>query len=100
MTNYRLLTDVGVLKLDLCSDNDAVLTEVSLRGFGHYGYGISAELMKDRKHVWTVKDGERILCLPRQYRPSASAVVRSTVAIGCRWGQVLVMQFSANGPEP
>ncbi|KAH7010990.1 hypothetical protein EDB80DRAFT_571585, partial [Ilyonectria destructans] len=52
------------------------------------GYGISTD------GIWVVKNGEGQLWLPLEYRASESAVVGSTVAIGCRSGHVLVMQFS------
>ncbi|KAH7113127.1 WD40-repeat-containing domain protein, partial [Dactylonectria estremocensis] len=87
MTNSRLSTDIGVLNLDLSSANAAQLTEASLLDCSHYGYGVSTDGM------WIVKDGKRLIWLPPEYRVSESAVAGSTVAIGCRSGRVLVMQF-------
>ncbi|PNP52713.1 hypothetical protein FNYG_15804 [Fusarium nygamai] len=87
MTNSRLSTDIGVLNLNL-PPVETRLTQASLQDVSHCGYGISAD------GVWIVKDGEGQLWLPLEYRASESAVVGSTVAIGCRSGYVLVIKFS------
>ncbi|RKK65515.1 Vegetative incompatibility protein HET-E-1 [Fusarium oxysporum] len=86
MTNSCLSTDIGVLNLDLPSVKSQ-LTQPSLRDVSYSGYGISTD------GVWVVKDEDVKLWLPLEYRASESAVVGSTVAIGCRSGCVLVMQF-------
>ncbi|KAJ0136746.1 INO80 complex subunit 4 [Fusarium oxysporum f. sp. albedinis] len=87
MTNSCLSTDIGVLNLDLPSVKRQV-TQPSLRDVSYSGYGISTD------GVWVVKDEDVKLWLPLEYQASESAVVGSTVAIGCRSGCVLVMQFS------
>lgn len=91
MTNTRLFTDIGLLNLDLPAlppaiDNQS--TDATLRGVRHSGWGISSD------GIWIVKDGKNMLWLPLEYRVEESAVVGSTVAIGCRSGRVLVMKFS------
>ncbi|KAH6959986.1 hypothetical protein BKA56DRAFT_500329, partial [Ilyonectria sp. MPI-CAGE-AT-0026] len=93
MTNSCLSTDTGVLNLGLPSGIDTQLTEASFRDVSHCGYGVSTD------SIWIVKDGQSMLWLPPEYRASSSAVAGSTVAIGCRSGRVLVMQFSANEPD-
>ncbi|WAO93446.1 Vegetative incompatibility protein HET-E-1 [Fusarium falciforme] len=90
MTN-SLSTDIGLLNLDLPAlppaiDNQS--PDVPLPGVRHSGWGISTD------GVWVVKDGKGMLWLPPEYRVMESAVVGSTVAIGCRSGRVLVMKFS------
>ncbi|KAH6883569.1 WD40-repeat-containing domain protein, partial [Thelonectria olida] len=88
ITNSRVSTDLGVQNLDLPSVIDTLLSEASLRDVSRYGYGISAD------GLWIEKDKKGLLWLPPDYRPLSSAVAGSTVAIGCRSGRVLVMQFS------
>ncbi|KAG4273322.1 hypothetical protein FPRO04_14559 [Fusarium proliferatum] len=89
-TNHCLFTEMGRLKLDLpvlplATDSQ---TKPVSRGTSHSGYGISTD------DIWIVKDRKRMLWLPPEYRKQASAVVKSTVAIGCHSGRVLVMKFS------
>ncbi|KAK7219802.1 hypothetical protein V2G26_007805 [Clonostachys chloroleuca] len=90
-TNSLLSTDIGLLNLDLpvlppAIDNGS--TDATLQSVRHCGWGISTD------SVWITKDGKGMLWLPPQYRVMKSAVVGSTVAIGCRSGRVLVMKFS------
>ncbi|WKT54165.1 hypothetical protein QSH57_004749 [Fusarium oxysporum f. sp. vasinfectum] len=88
-TNALLSTDIGLLNLDhLAPAIDDQSTELTLRGVRHSGWGISTD------GVWIVKDGKEMLWLPPDYRGAKAAIVRSTVAIGCRSGRVLVMKFS------
>ncbi|KAF9767892.1 hypothetical protein IL306_014878 [Fusarium sp. DS 682] len=91
ITNSLLSTDIGLLNLDLPAlppTTDTRLTDATFRGVRHSGWGISTD------GVWIVRDGKRMLWLPPEYRLMESAVVESTVAIGCRSGRVLVMKFS------
>ncbi|KAH7189691.1 uncharacterized protein B0J16DRAFT_397650 [Fusarium flagelliforme] len=88
-TNTLLSTDIGLLNLDhLAPAIDDQSTELTLRGVRYSGWGISTD------GVWIVKDGKEMLWLPPDYRGDKAAIVRSTVAIGCRSGRVLVMKFS------
>jgi WD40 repeat protein len=91
MTNSLLSTDIGLLNLDLpvlppAIDNGSA--DATLQSVRHSGWGISTD------SVSVVKDGKGMLWLPPEYRVMESAVVGSTVAIGCRSGRVLVMKFS------
>ncbi|KAK7571598.1 hypothetical protein V3481_018809 [Fusarium oxysporum f. sp. vasinfectum] len=91
MTNSLLSTDIGLLNLDLLDlppTTDTQLTDATLRNVRHSGWGISTD------GVWIVRDGKGMLWLPPEYRLTQSAVVESTIAIGCRSGRVLVMKFS------
>ncbi|KAG8664370.1 uncharacterized protein FPOAC1_013708 [Fusarium poae] len=88
--NHCLYTEMGPLKLNLPPlplATDGQTMPVS-RGTSHSGYGISTD------NIWILKDRKRVLWLPPEYRSSVSAVEKSTVAIGCRSGRVLVMKFS------
>ncbi|EXK79656.1 hypothetical protein FOQG_15754 [Fusarium oxysporum f. sp. raphani 54005] len=91
-TNSRLCTDIGLLNLDSPNLTPAVnvqpTEEAILQRANHSGYGISTD------RVWVVKDGTNMLWLAPEYRPVKSAVVGSTVAIGCSSGRVLVVKFS------
>jgi WD40 repeat protein len=90
-TNSLLSTDIGLLNLDfpvLPPTIDNGLTDTTLKNVRHSGWGISAD------SVWIVKDEKEMLWLPPEYRMMKSAVVGSTVAIGCRSGRVLVVKFS------
>lgn len=88
MTNSRLSTDIGLLNLCQFPAIDNRLAETASQCVDHSGYGIRTDGM------WIVKDGQNMLWLPAEYRPFSSAVVETTVAIGCRSGRVLMMKFS------
>ncbi|KAM0270876.1 hypothetical protein ACHAQH_009277 [Verticillium albo-atrum] len=87
----RLITDIGVLTLDPPHGADPPLPLIPQDEptFSSYGIGSNG--------IWIVKDNQRMLWLPPEYRPSASSVTGSTIAIGCNSGQVLLMQFSREG---
>ncbi|KAL6409849.1 NWD1 protein [Ilyonectria robusta] len=90
-TNTLLSTDIGLLSLDHPALPPAIndrSTAITLRGVRHSGWGISTD------GIWIVKDRKKMLWLPPDYREGESAVIGSTVAIGCRSGRVLVMKFS------
>ncbi|OWT42589.1 vegetative incompatibility protein HET-E-1 [Pochonia chlamydosporia 170] len=57
----------------------------------HTGYGISLG------KPWVTFNGENILWLPMDFRPTCSAVSESTVVIGCNSGRVLVLDLSNRG---
>ncbi|KAG7424474.1 Vegetative incompatibility protein HET-E-1 [Fusarium oxysporum f. sp. raphani] len=91
ITNSLLSTNIGLLNLDLPALPPAIdnrSTDATLRSVRHSGWGISTD------SVWIVKDGKGMLWLPPEYRVMSSAVVGSTVAIGCGSGRVPVMKFS------
>jgi WD40 repeat protein len=90
MTSSRLFTDIGLLNLylpALLPAIDSQSAEATSRDVSHSGYGINTD------GVWIVKDEKRMLWLPPEHRGVRSAVVGSTVAIGCSSGRVLVVNF-------
>ncbi|KAK2681976.1 Ankyrin repeat [Fusarium oxysporum f. sp. vasinfectum] len=90
-TNSLLSTDIGLLNLDLPALSPAIdngSTNATLQSVRHSSWGISTD------SVWIVKDEKGMLWLPPEYRVMKSAVVGSTVAIGCHSGRVLLMKFS------
>ncbi|KAH7302810.1 WD40-repeat-containing domain protein, partial [Stachybotrys elegans] len=91
MANSLISAETGLLNLDLpplppVIDNQP--TDATLQGARHSGWGISTD------GLWIVKDGKGMLWLPPEYRAVDTAVVGSTIALGCRSGRVLVMKFS------
>ncbi|KAK2025787.1 WD40 repeat-like protein [Colletotrichum zoysiae] len=53
-----------------------------------HSYGISDD------DLWITRNSVNLLWLPLEYRPGASAVSGSFVAIGCQTGQLLLFRFS------
>jgi hypothetical protein len=94
MISSRLSTDIRLLNLDppgLPPAIDSQSTKSASGGVSHSGCGMSPD------SVWIVKDEKRLLWLPPEHRGAESAVVGSTVTIGCSSGRVLVTKFSLNG---
>ncbi|KAK4141539.1 WD40-repeat-containing domain protein [Dichotomopilus funicola] len=56
------------------------------------GYGLS------NKGTWITYQGENLLWLPPEYRPSSSAISGTVVSIGCSSGRVLIFAFSDSNP--
>ncbi|KAK1974191.1 hypothetical protein LZ30DRAFT_608625, partial [Colletotrichum cereale] len=83
-SSARLFTDFGTI--DLLSESIA-------------GEQPTTELMTSKPAVckldlssdktWIVRDNERIVWLPLEYRPTASTVRESTIVIGCKSGFVV-----------
>jgi hypothetical protein len=87
--NSRISTDIGFLNLKSWSTTYKPLADGALRGVNRSSYGISTD------RAWIVKDGRSMFWLPAEFRPAVSAVVGSTIAIGCPGGRVLVIKFSS-----
>ncbi|KAL7905841.1 hypothetical protein GGI35DRAFT_459469 [Trichoderma velutinum] len=81
----RLITDSGVLKLN--ASNVGTPQEVLSGDTDLRQYSISSD------GTWITQDDKPLVRLPLEYQPSASAVFRTTVAIGCNSGRVLIMRF-------
>ena len=47
--------------------------------------------------AWVMRDGERLLWLPPEYRLKTFAAKNGSLAIGCHSGHVLLMSFRENG---
>ncbi|KAL7917824.1 hypothetical protein ACQKWADRAFT_273276 [Trichoderma austrokoningii] len=74
--------------LQTLEGHNGLVNSVAFSPDGHYGqYGISSD------KTWIMKDHKPLIWLPVQYRPTASAVFRATVVIGCSSGRVLIMRF-------
>ncbi|GKT43277.1 vegetative incompatibility protein HET-E-1 [Colletotrichum spaethianum] len=88
-TGLELYTDIGTIDLRHTSatGRSSLLPTGGLELPRFYGYGISAD------KVWIVRDSVKLLWLPPEYRTRHSAVVGSTVILGCGAGQVLFLQF-------
>jgi len=56
------------------------------------GYGLS------RSGTWITYQGENLLWLPPEYRPSSSAISGMAMSIGCPSGRVLIFTFSDSNP--
>ncbi|KAK4234131.1 WD40-repeat-containing domain protein [Achaetomium macrosporum] len=56
------------------------------------GYGLSSN------GTWITYEGENLLWLPPEYRPSSSAISGPTVSIGCSSGRVLIFTFTDSSP--
>ncbi|KAL7934345.1 putative WD-repeat protein [Trichoderma chlorosporum] len=105
-TGSHLLTRLGTKTLSKCTDLHANEAQESR----FVGYALSAN------NSWIMWNGNNVLWLPPEYRPqsnqylvspsrrlseptSESPSTRTTVAIGCESGRVLVFGFSDSGPR-
>jgi WD40 repeat protein len=52
------------------------------------GYGLSSN------RAWITYQGENLLWLPSEYRPSSSAISGTVVSIGCSSGRILLFTFA------
>jgi WD40 repeat protein len=89
-TSSYLLTNIGTTSWDISLDSNTALAATALEEPRHHGYGLNAN------HAWITWNGDNVLWLPSEYRPSCSAVVSSTIVIGCPSGRVLTIGFSFN----
>jgi WD40 repeat protein len=80
----QLLTDLGTINLfpDYVASKVTTPEHPPVRPVIN-GYGLNSE------QTWVVKDDERIIWLPPEYRPTASAVRNSVICIGCDSGRVI-----------
>ncbi|KAF5630239.1 vegetatible incompatibility het-e-1 [Fusarium tjaetaba] len=90
--NSLLYTDIGVLNLKVPNPTPRVDAE-SLGITALPDFDGSAHCIKIDGE-WIVKNGEKVLWLPPNYRPASSAVFKSTVAAGYESGRVIIMRFS------
>lgn len=56
------------------------------------GYGLSSN------GAWITYQGENLLWLPPEYRPSSAAISGTVVSVGCSTGRVLIFTFSDSNP--
>ena len=83
-TDQYLCTEIGAIILDILPTSKSIIEYQKLR---RQDYGLSPD------RVWIMCDSENLLWLPSEYRPSASVVTTSAVAIGCGTGRVLIFNF-------
>ncbi|OAQ62527.1 g-protein beta wd-40 repeats containing [Purpureocillium lilacinum] len=85
----RLLTDRGVVATQVetsgCSPTDPI-ANASAVVFSSFG------ISEDR--TWIMWNGNNVFWLPKEYRPSASAISGSNIAIGSAKGCVILIGFS------
>jgi WD40 repeat protein len=85
-----LLTNIGATLWDISSDSNTALAATALEEPRHHGYGLSVD------QGWITWNGQNVLWLPSEYRPSCLAIASSTIVIGCPSGRVLTINFSFN----
>ncbi|KAL7795766.1 Pfs, NACHT and WD domain protein [Trichoderma ceciliae] len=76
-------------QLQLLTNVGAFATAGTNYDFHATGYGFS------RDRCWITWNGNNLLWLPVEYRPSCTAVSKSTIVAGCYSGRVWVIAFSA-----
>ncbi|KUJ23842.1 uncharacterized protein LY89DRAFT_726897 [Mollisia scopiformis] len=92
ISDSKLVTERGAVNLDNISESENTEGPESFNSES-VGCGFS----NDRS--WVTWDGENVLWLPPEYRPTASttsAIAKQKVAIGCSLGRVLLFGFSAD----
>jgi WD40 repeat protein len=70
-------------------DSNTALATTTLEEPRH-SYGLNSD------QAWITYNGQNVLWLPSEYRPSCSAVMPNTIVIGCPSGRVLTINFSFN----
>ncbi|KAJ6779586.1 hypothetical protein PWT90_04750 [Aphanocladium album] len=82
--------DAGIIGLRGRTNPDSVLRSgTSAMGYSRSDLGISDD------NCWITWNGEKILWLPKDFRPSCSAIFRNVVAVGNNSGKLIVMSFSS-----
>jgi WD40 repeat protein len=84
----HLHTDGGIfdLKLNAPHNNNITPQDQPAIPLQASKYGIN--------ETWITYRGQKLLWLPPEYRPSASAISETTIVIGCASGCVLIIKFS------
>jgi WD40 repeat protein len=85
-----LITDIGLIRLNSANPPDISTETQGLAPLqlARLEYGLSSD------RTWISWNGHDVLWLPPDYRPSASAILLSSFAIGCRSGRVFIIGFS------
>ena len=86
-TGLCLCTDIGTICLDKASVAYATTVQAPPHHPRFRGFSISAD------EAWITQDGQKLLWLPPEYRPTWSAVTGSTMALGCASRRVLFLRF-------
>ncbi|KAF6785759.1 vegetative incompatibility protein het-e-1, partial [Colletotrichum sojae] len=84
LSSTQLLTDFGAVDLltDSLISGPRSLTEMVLSPT-IYSLGLNPD------ETWIIQENERVIWLPNEYRPTASAVRGSLMCIGCSSGRVI-----------
>ncbi|KDN70108.1 hypothetical protein CSUB01_12021 [Colletotrichum sublineola] len=83
-SNTRLHTDLGTLDLLLASPEGGALTaEGTELEAAIFRFGLSPDM------TWIIRGNEKVVWIPKEYRPTASAVKGSVMFIGCKSGCVI-----------
>ncbi|KAI6772979.1 hypothetical protein HG530_003937 [Fusarium avenaceum] len=91
-TNSHLHTDIGTMVFDVPDPTPDVKGVESIGTTALPGSDWSSDCI-DIYGEWVGRYGENILWLPLEYRSQFSAIFKSTVALGCESGRVLIMRF-------
>ncbi|KAI9834042.1 MAG: hypothetical protein M1819_003327 [Sarea resinae] len=95
-----------IQKLLFDSSDSSLLTDTGRFEVDRIGFSPVPDPFQDRKsrdchqglgisNSWITWNTERLLWLPLDYRPASTDISRSTVAIGCSSGRVLIIAFSS-----
>jgi hypothetical protein len=85
-----LLTNRSTISWDISSNSNILLAATALEEPWHHGYGLNAD------QAWITWNGQNVLWLLSEYRPSCLAVAPSTIVIGCLSGWVIIINFLFN----
>jgi hypothetical protein len=92
----HLDTDKGSidLPLSLCRRSQPVAPDTSSSDNDDDDDDSSQQYGLSRDGIWVTCRGKNVLRLPSEYRASVSAVMGSTIALGCRSGRVWFLWLS------
>jgi WD40 repeat protein len=95
MDGQYLRTEIGRIKLGddaIAVAADASTLEPVASSNWQHDYAVSAD------RCWITDNGQKVLWLPREYRPISVAVddINNRICIGCQSGRVLLFSFTAD----
>ncbi|KAL6716961.1 hypothetical protein ACLMJK_004874 [Lecanora helva] len=86
-TSSFLYTETGTFNLNISSAPLPAQSIADYRRQGRHDYSLSSNT------IWIIRGSENLLWLPSEYRSLTSAILTSTIAIGCSSGRVLIFKF-------
>ncbi|KAH7190423.1 WD40-repeat-containing domain protein, partial [Fusarium oxysporum] len=93
-------TSLKVHYLSFSSTGSQLYTDVGAFSLGPLTSALSSSIQKalsicfSADKAWIMRNSERLLWLPPEYRPTKSAVMGSSTAIACSSGRVLLLKLS------
>jgi WD40 repeat protein len=87
-----LVTEIGTFNLPRATNLALGSASNDRSSLVAVGYGLSSN------NTWITYEGENLLWLPSEYRPSSSAISGTAVSIGCFTGRILIFMFSDSSP--